>query len=166
MQIQLQRKYSQLSTAALLTADAATHQDVNGQEENLGDAPLAPWQIPVQGPQETAGEGTAFRRGRCYTHKWDQTLHLQWKRLHFALLVVTNKNLVCTNKNLTEKYLPEGQPSDFCWEPDSSCKKDLLHGQESKDLHLQNIIYLKASFCNKHPVIFSSSLQCARYASQ
>lgn len=80
-------------------------------------------------------------------------------RLHFALLVVTNKNL-------TQKCLPEGQSSNFCQEPALSFEKDLLHGQESKDLHLQNIIYLKASFCNKHPVIFSSSLQRARYASQ
>ena len=159
MQIQLQRKCSQLSIAALLTADAVTHQDFNGQEENLEMLHLPCSKYQYKGLQETGGERTAFRRGRCNRHKWDQTLHLQWTRLHFALLVVANKNLA-------QKYLPEGRPSDFCRERASSFEKDLLHSQESKDLHLQNTIYLKASFCNKHPVIFSSSLQCARYASQ
>lgn len=68
-------------------------------------------------------------------------------------------------KNLTQKYLPEDQPSAF-WGPDSSPDKDLLRGQESKDLHLQTTIYLKASFCNKHRGFFSTPRQRARYASQ
>lgn len=64
MQIQLQRKCSQLSTAALLAADAATHQDFNGQDETLEMLYLPHSKYQYKGLRDTGGEGTAFRRRR------------------------------------------------------------------------------------------------------
>lgn len=69
MQIQLQKKCSQLSRAALLTADAATHQDLNGQQESLEMPHLPRSKYQYKGLQETLGERKAFRRGRRNVHK-------------------------------------------------------------------------------------------------
>lgn len=81
-----------------------------------------------------------------------------------------NKTPLCSvishNKYIAQQPLPEGQPCAPRGEPASPFEKDLLHGQKPKDHHLQNIIHLKASFSNKQPVIFPSSLQRAGSASR